>query len=181
MKRLLRAADPEAQCKQHRNDRDGHYGCCDQPTTLPSPCAWRHMRRFRCGRTCSCRSCCSHRRQKPVSTSWERLDVAWYISTVVQSFAQTTNGGIQPMIKINKRIFRPELGADLFACDQLSWLLQQHRQDLKWLVLQLDANAPLAQLTGIQIGLKWAESNHSRWLGRFLHGGASLPLKTAAV
>src|SRR5215469_6943180 len=72
-------------------------------------------------------------------------------------------------------ILGPELGADLLARDQLARPFQQHSQNLKRLVLQLDANAQLAQLAAIQVCLEWAEADHTRSLGGFLHVGASLP------
>jgi len=67
------------------------------------------------------------------------------------------------MLKVDESPLRPELLAKLFSRDHLARLFQEHNQDLKGLVLQLDFHAVLAQFARSQVQLKRAETDN--WSG----------------
>src|SRR5260370_12417536 len=85
-----------------------------------------------------------HRCHEPIAPARHGLDKPWIFGCVPQRLAQSLNGGIQSMLEVYEGAFWPEFLMELFACDHLARLFQQHDQDLKGLVLQLDLQAVLA-------------------------------------
>ena len=78
---------------------------------------------------------------------------------VAQRVAQLANRRVQALIKINKGFVGPNLFPQFFAGDEIPGPLEQHPQHLKRLLLELDPNAALAQLTGREVGFKDAETH----------------------
>ena len=63
------------------------------------------------------------------------------------------------MVEIDKGVGGPKGGAELLACDELTRILQQDRQDLEGLILKLDLLAVFAQFGGGKISLKNAKAD----------------------
>jgi hypothetical protein len=55
------------------------------------------------------------------------------------------------MVKINKRVRRPQPLPDLVPADQFSWTIQQHRQHLKRLIVEPGSHSRLAQFSSAEI------------------------------
>jgi hypothetical protein len=77
------------------------------------------------------------------------------------------------MFEINKGVLGPEALLKLFAGDYLSMLFKQDRKDLERAILDFEADAGFAELTGAEIGFKRAEADDGRKLGR--RGQKGLP------
>ncbi len=78
------------------------------------------------------------------------------------------------MIEINERVVRPELLAEFIACDHVAGMFQQHRQNLKRLVLQPDSPAVLEKFSCAEINFKRPEARGRDGRGRDGHGGPSV-------
>src|SRR5580700_1552289 len=72
------------------------------------------------------------------------------------------------MIEVDDRL-RPDLCAQFLPSDQFSWPRQQHRQQLKGLLLQGQTLAMLRQLAESRIGFKNPKAQTSGWVGGVLH------------
>ena len=77
------------------------------------------------------------------------------------------------MIEVNKRIHRPEPLLELFTRNDLAGALQQHRQDLQRLHLQLDLATRLVQFSGTKVHLEHIEPEYPRSSGFLWHTSAS--------
>jgi hypothetical protein len=73
------------------------------------------------------------------------------------------------MIEIDKRIFGPDLLPQLFPSDQFARSLQEDGADLKRLALQVHLHAVLAQLAGLEVGLKDSETNNLSRTADYCH------------
>ncbi len=63
------------------------------------------------------------------------------------------------MIEIYEGVYRPKGGAQRVARHHFSGPLQQHRQNLKRLILEANLPAVLAQFGRVNVGLEHAKSN----------------------
>ena len=88
---------------------------------------------------------------------------------VSQRVPQLLYRAVQTVLKLDKRISRPQLGPQLFACDHGTGASQQHLQNLKRLLLHLDSDARLMELPCSQVRLEQAEAHSARHVGWFLH------------
>src|SRR5438132_14024357 len=74
------------------------------------------------------------------------------------------------MVKVNERIAGPQLQPQLLARHHMSRTLEQHQQDLKRLILELDAPPLFAQLARQPIGFEGAKPKGLQGSGRVWHG-----------
>ncbi len=74
------------------------------------------------------------------------------------------------MIEVNEGVAGPEAMLKLLASDHLPAVFQKDGENLGRLLLELDANAMLAQLTGPQVELIRAEAQRDRRESRIIHG-----------
>ena len=77
-------------------------------------------------------------------------------------FAQALDGCIQAGFEINKSVLVPERGAQLFSAYDFARMLKQLEEYLVGLILKLQFHAVLAQLSGSQIELEYAEAVEGR-------------------
>jgi hypothetical protein len=77
----------------------------------------------------------------------------------VESVAEPIDGGVEAMLKIDKRVRRPEQGAELLASDQVARVVEEHLKDLKGLSGNADALPVAEQFLGQKIGLKRTKAN----------------------
>ena len=69
----------------------------------------------------------------------------------------STYCGVQASLKIHERVLRPQPRAELLSRHHRARFLDQRPQDLQRLGLQFDADALLAQFTGIDLELEHPE------------------------
>lgn len=119
------------------------------------------------------------RHQEAVAAPGQRLDKAGVIGGVAEGFSQFVDRCIQPIVEIDEGILRPQLGAQLFTTDQFTRTLQQEREHLKRLFLQLDPLTLLPQLTAAHIHLKRCKAKDG-WRTRF-RGHVTSPSAMPAV
>src|SRR6185503_8148644 len=79
---------------------------------------------------------------------------------------------VQTLIEGDINIGRPDLLLQLLPRDHFTGVLNQHGKYSKRLVLQLDLHAGLMQLSGLQVELKYAESDLVGDGGRRWHSGS---------
>src|SRR5713101_6665855 len=82
-----------------------------------------------------------------------------FLRRVVQCLAQPVHSLVQTVVKIDKRVGRPEFLLKFLASDQFTGTFEQHSQHLKWLALQNESVSVVAQFGGSQIELELAEAN----------------------
>ena len=75
---------------------------------------------------------------------------------VAQRFANLVDGFVEAVIEVDDRL-APKFLLQLLPGHQLPGFFQQHRQDLKRLLLQPDAQAALGQFAGAKIDLEDAK------------------------
>ena len=98
-----------------------------------------------------------------ISSSSDGLNKDGPLRRFAQSVAQSLNGGIETMIEIDECVRCPELATQFLASNEFSRSFKQGRQQLKRLFLEPYLLSPLAQLPGVEIDLKRAETNNSWW------------------
>ena len=73
------------------------------------------------------------------------------------------------MIEIDEGLGRPQAIADFFPGDGLAGTFEQHRQNLKRLLLKPDSDSPLPQLAGAKIDLEHGKTQ-TDGRGALCHG-----------
>ena len=104
-----------------------------------------------------------HRRNEPIASSRQRLDEPWIFRTVVECVAQLPGRGVETVIEVDKGAGRPQPFAQRVTRDDLSRVLQEHRQHLKWLLLQLQLEAIATQLARFEVNVEGSEMFAHRW------------------
>jgi hypothetical protein len=99
-----------------------------------------------------------HRNHKSISSLGQRFDKPWRFRIVPESFADSVDGFVNSPVEIDHDIARPQAFLQFFPRDDLTRTLNQRRQGLKGLLLQLYFDAALTQLAGSQIDLEIAEA-----------------------
>src|SRR5262249_52105215 len=82
---------------------------------------------------------------------------------VAKGFAQSLNGVVESLFKINESVGRPDLPPQLLTTDNFAGVFQQKLQNLKWLLLKLDPRALLTHVHGTDIRFEAPEAN---WIAR---------------
>src|ERR1051325_8775065 len=88
--------------------------------------------------------------KEPVAAASYGLYEARVLRRVAQRFTHLVDSFVQAVIEVDDRL-APNFLAQFLPGDQLCRFFQQHRQDLKRLLLQPDAQAALLQLAGSKI------------------------------
>ena len=81
---------------------------------------------------------------KSITPPGKRLNEARVVRGVAQRDPQLFDGHVQSVIEIPECAGRPKPALQFFASDEVTRTFQQHGQNLKRLVLQLDFDAGLA-------------------------------------
>src|SRR5215467_312540 len=81
---------------------------------------------------------------EPVSATGQCFDVTRFFRRVPQDVAQSLDGAIQARVKVNECVRGPEPLAKFLARNHVTGTFQQKGQDAKWLVLDPQADAALA-------------------------------------
>ena len=69
-------------------------------------------------------------------------------------FADLVDGFIEAIIEVDKGVVGPQFLLQLLPRDTLTWVFQQHRQDLKRLFLEFDLHSILTQFARSQVKFK---------------------------
>ena len=85
--------------------------------------------------------------QKPVAAAGDGFDETRILRRISQRLADLADRFVETVIKIHDRL-RPKLAMQFLPGHQLARLVQQHRQQLKRLLLQPDAFAVLGEFAG---------------------------------
>src|SRR5580693_1043034 len=75
------------------------------------------------------------------------------------------------MVEINKSVRGPDFLLQFFAGDDLPRTLQEHLENLEWLLLEFDLDALFAQFAGPEVQLKCREANCPTWCVEIRHAG----------
>src|SRR5207247_3958121 len=89
-------------------------------------------------------------RNKAIAALGYRLDEARVLGGIFEGLAQPVNRLVQAAIEIDKGVGAPQLLLQFLTGHRLSGSLEQHGQDLKGLILELDLEALLPQFAGLQ-------------------------------
>jgi hypothetical protein len=108
---------------------------------------------------------------EPISTPWQRLDVAGRVGLVAEGGPDLLDAEVQPLVEVNERVAAPDLAAQLLAGDHVTRSSDEEREDLERLLLELDKHAALAQLAVAEIDLEHPEA-HERPLARSIRRDA---------
>ena len=104
-----------------------------------------------------------HRRNEPIASPRQSLDKPWIFSIVVECVAQLLGRGVETVIEVDQGAGRPQAFAQGVTRYDLSRVLQEHRQHLKWLLLQLQLEAIAAQLARFKVNVEGSEMFAHRW------------------
>ena len=125
------------------------------------------MGRFLDHRRCRGHVAVFHVTDEAVAAPRQSLDVAGFVGRLAQRVAQLLDGAVQAGVEINKSVAGPKLLVQFLACHDLAGMLEQEREHLEGLVLELQPNAVLAQLTRTQVHVKRVESRTAASVGSF--------------
>ena len=67
--------------------------------------------------------------------------------------------GVETVLEIDERIFRPEMLADFLASDQFARMFQQKREDGDGLALELNLRAVLRQFARLAVEFERSETD----------------------
>ena len=87
------------------------------------------------------------RRDEAIASARQRLDEARVVGRVAERLAQLLDRRVEGVVEVDEGVGRPEPFAHRLAGDDLARAFQEHRQQLKRLVLQLQSDAVPAKLT----------------------------------
>ena len=124
------------------------------------PTAWQGNRAPTHGGPFRCTIYPGNRGDEPISASRQCLNKSRVIGRISQRLPQLVDRRVQTVVEINEGIGRPVLGAKVFAIHHFTGPLQQDREDMKGLFLQLDPHALLAQLSLAHVHLKHSEAQN---------------------
>src|ERR1700742_698001 len=117
-----------------------------------------------------------HRRNKPVSDPWNCLNESRRLGRISERIPQLLHRLIQPMIEVDKSVWRPQPLAQFFSRPRLARSLKQQGEHLNRLLRNPDSAAIPAKLSAFQIQLKKAEANDIlNWRNRHFSPLAGLP------
>src|ERR1700683_934064 len=83
----------------------------------------------------------------------QSFDVARRLRRIAKHFANSRNCVVEAVVKIDKRLSRPDSRLKFLASDNLAGTLQQHLEQLEGLAAQAQPYAVLAQFSGMDIQL----------------------------
>jgi hypothetical protein len=98
---------------------------------------------------------------KTVASPMQGLNVAGGVGAVIERGPQPFDRRVHTVLEIDRRAVRPQPFLDLVAGHDFTWPLEEHRQNLKGLLLQADRRLTLSQLAGPQVAFKALEPDHA--------------------
>jgi hypothetical protein len=116
----------------------------------------------------------NHSSNESIASLGQGLNDARSIGRIAQRFAQALDCVIESVVKIYKRIRRPDLALQFLPSDHLARLFQKSLEDLERLLLQFDSNALLAHFARAQVHLEVVEPEDCAGWGNTLHGRPTL-------
>jgi hypothetical protein len=143
------------------NDESRDTGCNQRAAFIPEPRRWHggsngRQRLFHDGQSGLWGAFDAS--DEAVATSWDSFDVAGFFGGIGQRIPQFLDRAVQAGIEVNKSVLRPKFLLQFLAGDQLAGTLQQDDQQLKGLVLKLNANTILVQFARTRVHLEGAEA-----------------------
>ena len=111
---------------------------------------------------------------KAVAAAAKGLDEARILRRITQRLADLVDGFVEPVVEVDEGIRRPKRLLEFLSCDHVAHVLEQHRQDLKRLLLELDLQALLAKLARSKIDLESPEADSAGRASDPFHVGKCL-------
>jgi len=96
-------------------------------------------------------------RDEPVTTPRHGFDKPGIFRGIPESIPHLADGTVDRVVEVDEGVAVPELIVDLFPRDYVAGALDQEAENLKWLLLNLDANAALPQFAGPEVQFEDAE------------------------
>ena len=90
----------------------------------------------------------------------ERLDKTRCVGRVAQGRPKSLNRGVQAVLEVYIRVGRPEPFLEFLACDDFPGMLDEHRQHIDRLAIQLDSQPVLAQLACFEVEFESRETDN---------------------
>jgi len=154
-----------AHVEGEQNGHDGHHGARDRrddppalsrrPSRAPSP-----------GRRRSVWSEAGHevrdefhRCDEPIAPARQRFNEAGARGRIAEGRPDLVDCFGEALVEIDEGSLWPEPGLEFAAGDDVTGLFEQRRQDLEWLVFQLDPDAVFPQFPRVQPDLKNTETD----------------------
>jgi hypothetical protein len=100
------------------------------------------------------------RNEESIAAAWQRLYEAGVFRRIPERFPDLVDSLAETLVKIHEDAVGPDAVAQLFSCDHLTLFLQQHRENLERLLLQLDLQPLPPQFPGTQIDFEYSEPNY---------------------
>ena len=88
-----------------------------------------------------------HRRYKSITSPRHGLHKPGVFSGISEGFADFVNGLVEALVEVYERVGGPDFLSQLFPSDDLSGMIEHGAKDLERLVLELDLDTALPQLT----------------------------------
>lgn len=104
-----------------------------------------------------------------VAAAGEGLDEARVAGGVAEDLADAVDGGVDAVVEVDEGAIGPEGAGDLVAGEDLAGVLEEQKEQLKGLGVELEAKALAAQLAGGSVGFEGSEAVAPGWL-RVGHG-----------
>ena len=101
-----------------------------------------------------------HRSDEAVAQFRNCLNEERVFGGITQDFTQAFDDSVEAGVEVNKGVGGPKRGAELFAGNRLSRVLQEFQQDYEGLILNFDPNPALAQFVRAGVNLECAETVH---------------------
>jgi hypothetical protein len=101
----------------------------------------------------------SNRSNEAVAAAGESLYEAGVVGGIAEGVSKSFDGSIQPVVKVDEGVDRPEPSPQFLSMDNFSGSLQQHCQELERLVLELDLAAIPAKFRCGQVGLEYSKTD----------------------
>jgi hypothetical protein len=111
----------------------------------------------------------NHRRHKAIATPGKGFNEAGILGRITDSFAEALDGVVQPGFEVDERVGRPEALPEFLSRYDLTGIFQQDLENLEGLFLELEPDAPLAQLSRAQVCLERTKAYPPRHRAHALH------------
>ena len=99
-----------------------------------------------------------HCRDPLVSDTGNSFDVSRILGRIAEGLPQLVDRGVEPVLEIDESIISPNLLAQFIAADDMVGAFEQGHQDLERLLLDLDPDTMLPQLSGYAVNFEGAKS-----------------------
>jgi len=109
------------------------------------------------------------RGDEAVAAAGEGFNEARVVGGVAEDLADAVDGGVDAVVEVDEGAVGPEGAGDLVAGEDLAGALEEQKEKLEGLGVELEAEALAAQLAGGGVGFEGSKAITPWWL-RIGHG-----------